>query len=147
MDIYIDVYKKLLRVPPFEVCEKGGILGGEDGVVTRIAFDRETEISNRPCCYSPNVDYLNEIIEEWQNEGSSFMGLFHSHIGYSKELSDGDKEYITDIMLSMPDYIQNLYFPIISMPERSINCYIAKRANDRVLIDASEIKLIGGRQK
>lgn len=147
MDICIDIYRKLLRISPFKLYERGGILGGKDGVVTKIAFDKGFEIANRPCCYSPNVDYLNEIIEEWQNEGCLFMGLFHTHIGYSKELSYADRVYITNIMLSMPRYIQSLYFPIISLPEKSIECYIAKYNIDEVFIDVSEIKLMRSGQK
>lgn len=115
--------------------ETGGILGSSDNkIIDTVVFDLPAPENTRPCSYFPNVEFLNQNIDQWQNNGISFMGIFHTHFGGVKTLSSGDKKYINAIMCAMPKGINTLYFPLYVLPERELVCYKAERLNGSVEI-------------
>lgn len=108
-------------VPP----EAGGILGSKDGCVCAFVYDPGTPDISRNC-YTPDVDFLNSVIEQWQEEGITFCGIVHSHPAGHRKLSNVDLAYIQTIMNCMPAQIRELYFPVI-IPGEGIFPYQAKR--------------------
>lgn len=122
--------------------ETGGILGSSDGkCVDKLVMDIPLKTSTRPCSYSPNVDFLNENIKIWQEQNVSFMGIFHTHFVGVKTLSCGDKKYINAIMAAMPDNIEQLYFPVFVLPDRTLVCYKAQRTCNEVEISSEELQI------
>lgn len=119
-----EVYKKIIDYPREIPPEFGGALGGNDGIISFMLFD-EGQNNGKGCSYSPNVDVVNMQIEQWLNAGIDFMGLYHSHFFGVDTLSKGDIEYIGKIMNSVFEYINELYFPIVVMPERKLIAYKA----------------------
>ena len=115
--------------------ETGGILGSRThNVVEAVAFDLPNTESTRPCAYFPNVDFLNHTIQLWQEDGIRFLGIFHTHFASVKTLSNGDIQYIRQIMQAMPASIEYLYFPVFVLPDRELVCYRAIRTKDGVKI-------------
>ena len=123
------------RSVPREHTEAGGILGSRNGEkVDSVVFDIPDCEVPMGCVYSPDVDYLNDRIKQWQHEGIRFMGMFHTHFHGVRTLSCGDKRYIHAIMNAMPVEINRLYFPVYVLPERELVCYIATRSCENVEI-------------
>ena len=108
-------------VPP----EAGGILGSRNGCICVFVYDPGTPDISRNC-YTPDVDFLNSIIEQWQEEGITFCGIVHSHPPGQQNLSEADLSYIQTILDCMPVRIQELYFPI-TIPGEGIFPYLARR--------------------
>ena len=130
------INSNILDMPP----EIGGIIGSHDSnLVDEIVIDQLNQANVRPCSYYPNVDFLNQTIEGWQENNINFMGVFHTHFVGVKTLSCGDKKYIDAIMKSMPPYIEYLYFPIFVLPDRELVCYKAKKQNGIVDICYEDI--------
>ena len=103
-----------------------------------MVFDRTDDI--KWYMYTPNVEYLNDVIERWQRW--RFAGIVHSHVNNQHTLSATDKAYIEDIMMAMPPDIEHLYFPIYVMPENKLYGYKAERLLNRVIIFDEQIKII-----
>ena len=121
-------------VPP----EAGGILGSVDGCVCAFVYDPGIPDMTLNC-YAPDVDFLNRIIEQWQEKGISFCGIVHSHpLGHQK-LSNVDLSYIQTIMDCMPESIQELYFPVI-IPGEGIFPYLSRRGSAVTLDTINIIK-------
>lgn len=143
MKLSFNIYKTLLEIPPTVPPEIGGILGGKNGEIFKIAFDKNTKNYNS-AVYNPNIDYLNEIITHWENQGIDFVGLFHTHMQDNITLSNDDIVNIKNIMRSMPNTISNLYFPIV-IPKKEIFPYIAKKDNNRISIQLDELIILDWR--
>ena len=133
-----ELNKKIADMPP----ETGGILGSKNGVlIEKIVIDRPNGI-DKYCSYAPNVDFLNQALETWQKRNICFMGVFHTHFFGVKTLSEGDKNYITLIMQSMPKSIESLYFPIYLLPDRELVCYCAVRKDEIVEIYKEDLIIV-----
>ena len=119
-------------VPP----EAGGILGSRNGCICAFVYDPGTPDISRNC-YTPDVDFLNSVIEQWQEEGITFCGIVHSHPAGHRKLSNVDLAYIQTIMNCMPESVQELFFPIV-IPGEGIFPYLARRgsavASDKITI-------------
>ena len=116
--VYNNIINSCFQVPP----ESGGILGGADGIVSNYVSDKGLE-SNLYDEYVPNVDFLNSIILKWQKHNIQFYGIYHSHFPGGYDLSDGDKQYIAEIMESIP--YRKLFFPIV-FPKEGMLVYRAE---------------------
>lgn len=55
MKMVKSVYKKILDNVPTHMPETGGMLGGQDGTVTKVVFDDGKDDDFRRCHYTPNV--------------------------------------------------------------------------------------------
>lgn len=109
--------------------EIGGILGSSsEGIITHVLFDQLSQPPEHHCCYTPNVDFLNSEIENWQRREIRFMGMFHSHFGGASLLSPADTEYIRHIMSVMPPSVKFLYFPVYVVSEKELISYRADRS-------------------
>ncbi len=115
--------------------ECGGILGSSGNeIMDNVILDEISDSITRRCSYSPNVDFLNSCILQWQSENIRFLGMFHTHFVGVKTLSDADKKYIELIMSAMPDEIEYLYFPVFVLPDRKLCGYVAKKCFNEVRI-------------
>lgn len=110
-------------VPP----EAGGILGSVDGCVCAFVYDPGIPDITRNC-YTPDVDSLNRVIEQWQTQGITFCGIVHSHPRGQHFLSEADLAYIKAILDDMPPQISVLYFPIV-IPGEGVFPYLARRGS------------------
>lgn len=132
-----DIINNSISNQPYET---GGILGSHDkSLINEVILDLPNFTNKRPCSYFPNVDFLNQSIESWQNKKIHFVGIFHTHFGGAKNLSCGDKKYIFAIMDAMPEQIDCLYFPVFVLPNRELVCYKAIRLNGIVDIQAEDL--------
>jgi len=120
--------------------ETGGIIGGQDDVVTEFEFDMGTDLSSRDHYY-PATDKLNACIDRWQDNNIQFYGIVHSHLLDAPKLSLGDEKYIHAIMKVMPVCINYLYFPIVVVPSKRIVSYKAVR-NGGIDIIRDDVKII-----
>ena len=136
-NLYQMILYKMLPPPP----ETGGILGGQDGIVTHFCFDRGQCTLTSPAHYQPNTEFLNQWIQKWEVCNIRFYGIFHSHYSNDAELSSGDREYITRIMLAMPSEIHTLYFPLV-LPRTAIIGYQANRYGTSVHIVCDKIEIL-----
>ena len=80
MKMVKSVYTKILENVPDHMPETGGMLGGQNGIVTKIVFDDGKEDDFRRCHYTPNVVMLNGCLVEWSKSGIEFYGLFHTYM-------------------------------------------------------------------
>jgi len=120
--------------------EVGGILGGENNIITEFEFDEGTALTSKQHYY-PNIEKLNIYLESWQEDNIQFYGIAHSHFQDERGLSPGDIDYIHAIMSAMPSYIDFLYFPII-LPQREMVSFKAVRAKNGVNIVNDDIKIL-----
>ena len=141
MNISRNIYRHILCSVPSVPPEIGGILGGIDGVISECQIDVGSS-AGCGCFYTPNVDFLNCVINKWQMDGILFKGIFHTHFFGVQTLSDGDTAYINAIMQAMPTYITELYFPIVVLPEKRIVPYLATRNGDVVDIKNDELCIV-----
>lgn len=124
MRICRSIFNEIINIPVDAPPEVGGIIGGNDGIVTDHYLDAGATFGIA-CSYTPNVSLLNTIISEWNTKGIRFMGIYHTHFFNVQTLSDGDMRYITKILLSMPEEIDSLYFPLVIFPRRTMVCFKA----------------------
>lgn len=135
--IFDDIVNIAIDAPP----EVGGIIGGHNDVVKTHYMDMGIS-SVKACSYTPNVSLLNGIISEWSAEGIQFMGIYHTHFFGVQTLSEGDTRYIRNILLSMPDEIDSLYFPLVVFPSRTMVCFKAIKKLDSIEIYNDSLVLI-----
>ncbi len=140
MTICQNVYFKLKKYVPDDPPEMGGLFGGRNGVITSVAFDQG--VSRSMCSYTPDVNRMNAVIEKWNLKGMEFLGIFHTHFLGVRTLSEADKKYIKQILNAMPEYIVQLYFPIMVLPERDLIPYVAISQKPDVLIQKEELIIL-----
>ncbi len=117
-----DIIQKFSSKSPYEI---GGILGSSsEKVITDIVIDIPEKHRGSKLEYSPNISFLNNEIKRWTEKDIVFFGLFHSHFFNSSELSIADVSYIKEIMGCVPENTI-LYFPIFSLPKRTLTAYRA----------------------
>lgn len=139
MKILSEVYDQIIQCPSVPP-EKGGILGVKNGAVCSCCFDNNLSQTNN-AVYIPDVDFLNAKIQEWEEKGISFGGIFHSHPINQPELSVDDIEYIKVIFQAMPASIKSLYFPIV-LPNVALVSFKAIRQGDAIYIHEDKITII-----
>lgn len=128
-----EICEKLRIVPP----EKGGIIGGKNGIVCAYCLDDGTVQAER-YAYVPNVEKLNGVIVQWAEKGIQFAGMFHSHPYPQTDLSLADEEYIVKIMEAMPESVSELHFPVI-VPGVGMTGHLARRRAGEVIIASEDI--------
>lgn len=140
LNIQKSVYESLLAdslcVPP----ESGGVLGGNDKIVTCFVADagRNSTEFNR---YEPDTKKINNVISDWLNHGIDFMGIFHTHPSGDEKLSQADLIYIKSIMTSIKEYTNTLYFPIV-IPREKIIGFCAEFVAGEINIFQTAIEIL-----
>lgn len=133
---YEEIMKMVNPIPP----ESGGILGSRDDMIVATFYDKGIK-TEKMCSYIPNVNLLNDIIAKWNEENIVFSGIFHTHYFGVRTLSCGDRNYIEKIMMSMPNEVSELYFPIIVMPQKEMIVYKAIKSENQILIQEDVVCL------
>lgn len=119
MKMVKSVYKKILENVPTHMPETGGMLGGQDGTVTKVVFDGGKDDDFRRCHYTPNVTMLNSCLVEWSESGIEFYGLFHTHF-YGCHHCQKEMKYI------LKRYWRQCHNPRKSCSFRLLFCRIKK---------------------
>ncbi len=145
MIICQNVFSIIINISRLNTVEIGGIIGGiksrRKEIISRFRFDDNCH-PNKSVCYVPNTKNLNKIIAHWQERGTTFYGIFHSHLDTSEQLSSADKEYIKNIMLAMPDEVDHLYFPLVLPKCGKLIAFKAIRHDNQVDIIKDDIEII-----
>lgn len=131
MKINSNVYQEILSKLPEKPPEIGGIIGGQNGVVTKYEMDRGTD-TGRGCSYAPDVEHLNSTIENWTENGIDFYGIFHTHFFGVRTLSNGDIAYMKKIIEAMPDTKKELIFPVFVLPEKEVIAYVIRKEDESI---------------
>ena len=137
MKILNHVFENIMLSFPPAPPECGGIIGGKNEMITVYCFDR-TGPTNQ-AVYIPNAIYLNAVIEKWRCCGIAFYGIVHSHPNHEPGLSDGDIQYIKDVMKEM-EIGSKLYFPVV-LTKRLIP-YVAIKTKRSVKIEQEELEIL-----
>lgn len=124
------VYGSLISTYPDDFNEIGGVLGGNNNVISEFVFVKNTNKFKR-ALYTPDSDYFNFVIEQWEMKNIEFYGIFHTHPLNERTLSYGDKEYIKKIMVENPKIIK-LLFPLVFNDEILFSS--AEKINSNVII-------------
>lgn len=134
------IYEEIIAAVSHTDTEVGGIMGGYRNVVTHDFIDKGK--GKYKCLYIPQTNILNRVIEDWQSEHISFLGIFHTHFYNIETLSEEDMLYINKIVCSMPSYIEYLYFPVITLPDNKMIVYKAYKSADKVMVKEVMYRLI-----
>lgn len=130
--VFDELMSNIHQAPP----EIGGILGGQNNCINFFAVDKGLP-SNNYDEYIPNIDFLNNIINEWIMKDISFYGMFHTHFERGYTLSTNDKKYIYRILQYTE--LKNLYFPII-VPQQIMVVYKANIENRQLILETEGIE-------
>lgn len=136
MVISSEAYKQLVEHNIDFNSETGGILGGKNGTVSKIAWDKQI---GDAYTYSPNTEFLNAIISDWSSVGIEFMGIFHTHHNDATFLSRADARYINRIAYDLQ--IETLYFPLV-FQNHSVMVFCTVYMNGTVDIIHDEIEIV-----
>ena len=107
-DVFQAIHDTVGTTPP----ETGGMLGGDraQGTATRFVLDatgRRTSVS-----YSPDHGRLNQLLADWNDDGTRLIGFCHSHPRGATAPSGGDREYAGRILRAIPS-LERLFVPIV----------------------------------
>ena len=94
--------------------------------------------------YIPDVVRINRCIGFWREREIAFCGMIHSHPPGNEALSVEDEAYIGRIFDVMPPSVEQLYFPIL-IPKKEMIPFTAVRSDNGVIIQRSQIEIVGGR--
>lgn len=133
-------YEYILNNVPKTPPEAGGILGAKQGTIVQAYLDKGLS-KNKYCCYEPNTFLLNSVIQNWQKQNIDFVGIFHTHYYGVSTLSKNDISYINLILNSMPEEVENLYFPVVLPEQQTIIPYIAIKTVNGIKIFEEKIKI------
>lgn len=136
MQEYVRIQERVLQkimklcrsVPP----ETGGYIGKKIDVICEFEFDPGITRSNTGI-YVPDVFRLNAVMKTWNDKGISFCGILHTHLPGQELLSEGDRKFISDIMVLNKQLFESLYFPIV-IPGYGFYLYQANRKADKLEI-------------
>lgn len=95
------------KISPF--FEQGCILGKKDELVDSVFFDKG---NNKEGEYEPNIDILNNVLNDWFDKDIEFIGMAHSHPNGLLLMSDADEKYMRE--LGKINDMDKLYFLIVS---------------------------------
>ena len=81
-------YAALLDTVGSLPAESGAVIGGTDGVISHVWFDRQA--GSGRTYYQPSREGVEETVRRWQAEGVRFAGIVHSHTDGHPHLSPMD---------------------------------------------------------
>lgn len=103
--------------------EEGGIIGGRTKDIIDYFYPDYAASKKTHNLYAPNINNLNYQLQIWKRKKISFLGIIHSHLTETPELSLSDKLYIEKIILLNRENRQ-LFFPIVLYVENNINILV-----------------------
>ena len=141
MKISQNVYLKIMSSYPLPPPEQGGIMGMKNGVICEYFHDNSSDEIHK-AVYELDVDVLNRKIQEWSEQNIQFAGIVHSHMLGQNTLSSGDREYIKVLFNNLPEWIDELYFPIVIPESKQVLAFVIQRKEKDVIIQQDEIHII-----
>lgn len=115
-------------------------MGERNGVVSFFVYDMGEPDYTR-AVYTPNIQQLNKVLQEWSKAGIRFCGMVHSHPKGQSSLSSGDIGYINKIMEAMPINVDKLYFPLV-LSDVGLVSFIAQKGKGCVEILSDSLEVI-----
>ena len=114
--IYKNVVNKIFSSVKQYKYETGGIIGvNKNGEIVEFQFDNYH--SPNLFEYSPNICFLNRVInEKWKQQNIEFAGFVHSHLNNS-EISQQDIEYAREV-LSVNKCVNGIILGIVMLNEK-----------------------------
>lgn len=91
--------------------EQGGMLGMTTDTITHYIWDINAITTNLE--YSPNTEFLETILDKWEDEDISFCGFIHSHPELLSNLSKADIDYGLEILKSFRN-LDFIFLPIVT---------------------------------
>ena len=140
MEISKETFSEIIRNVGNSACETGGILGSKDlKHITHFCFDKygySTDVS-----YTPNVEYINAVLDNWTKEQIYFIGIVHSHADNASP-SCVDIAYAREILKTLP-HLEKFYIPIVTKmnDEKIFNCFKITRKNDCFLFSPEKYNI------
>jgi len=107
------VYNAIRNTIGSQPAERGGMLGSSDGSTIDYYHYDETAATT-DATYSPDVEALQKILDDWAEEGIEMMGFVHSHPRGCPCPSQEDASYAVDIILASGCLDLQLALPIVS---------------------------------
>lgn len=119
-----------------ETPERGGVLGAKPGQpISKFYYD-ESGIST-PDSYTPDYQTINSVLDNWEQEEISMVGMVHSHAGADAMPSCGDLYYCEKILLSN-SALGDFYLPIVSVETKNIHPYRCHLTNGHIVVVKDE---------
>ncbi len=137
------IYDRLYNFIGTHPAERGVMLGSSDGeTIDTCAEDHNANTSS--AAYDPDIDYLNQIIKEWKQEGITFVGFCHSHPRGVTNPSIPDIDYSRKILGAFKS-LPKLWLPIAqTIPDTGqfkLFPYAAVRNQDNVDIKPARLSV------
>ncbi|MBQ8496655.1 MAG: Mov34/MPN/PAD-1 family protein [Clostridia bacterium] len=121
VEIQKAVYDDICQTLGEKEAECGGILGARMGEpISKFYFDH-SGIST-PDAYTPDYETINEILEEWAEDGMQMVGIIHSHGNEGNFPSCCDLYYCEQILRNNPS-LKEFLLPIVTLAPFSIHVY------------------------
>ena len=108
--IFVEMIMAIASRPP----ESGGIIGGNFHTISRFHFDELAYTDSNS--YVPNIATLNCVIQSWQKESLSFMGIVHSHDRHPRLLSTDDIAFAHSILRENKGALSRVFFILVICP-------------------------------
>jgi proteasome lid subunit RPN8/RPN11 len=116
-DIDEDVLNEIINTIGTMEPEQGGLLGkDENGKIVTFLLDENGSKTGHT--YSPDKDWVNEKLKEWEQQGIKLAGIVHSHPCYPNDYipSKEDVEYAARIIEAMPETLGGIFhMPIVTI--------------------------------
>lgn len=136
--VHQNVYDEIRSALGTKKPECGGVLGARPGgPISKFYFDF-SGISTDDA-YTPDYERINEILEQWAEEGVQMVGMIHSHENEGNFPSCGDLFYCEKILRSNPSILDFL-LPIVTVNPFEIHMYrVRLETKLRVLAEPYQI--------
>lgn len=144
LKITTDAYQNIVKDIASKTPEQGGILMGENGIITDFIYDKNAQTTGST--YSLDVAYLNPIIKELKKEGKQLMGIIHSHPYRCSELSHPDREYFLSQFKNFPS-LDFMYTPIVFSAKQDEFAFFPYVFHKDGTIETAELEILPNNYK
>jgi len=108
----LSVYKAIRDTIGSQPAERGGMLGSSDGeTIDHFHFDESA--ATTAATYTPDVEALQDVLDDWAEEEIAMVGFIHSHPRGCPRPSQEDVSYAVDIILACRLLGWRLALPIV----------------------------------
>lgn len=118
--------------------EAGGIIGGQNDIITDFYFDDKDNSGHD--FYIPDTCLLNKKIIEWDLKKLSFIGIVHSH-SKNPKLSKEDIEYCKKVLMGNQNHTY-MISAIFVRRKRELLLYEIRTYEDQAVIRSINYMII-----
>lgn len=139
VEIHKSTYDEICAALGTKKPECGGVLGARPNEpISKFYFD-VSGISTDDS-YTPDYVKINEILEEWAEDGFRMVGMIHSHGNEGTFPSCGDLYYCEQILRSNPS-VSEFLLPIVTVEPFAIFVYRV-RFDEKLHVTADSYQII-----